>query len=253
MIIEYHRPESIPEALELLARTEGTTVPLGGGTTLSQRSTDSVAVVDLQSLGLNSIDIKGNHIQIGARVTLQQILNFDVESAIKSAIRHEATYNHRQVRTIAGSLVTADGRSPLATMMLALDAELNILPKDEKINFGNYLHLRDQYKPGYLINQITIANNIDLAYEYVARTPADLPIVCVAVACWPSGRTRVALGGYGSAPKLAMDGPEPVGAEAAAKDAYQEAGDQWGRADYRSDVAGVLTLRCIQKISNKIL
>ena len=36
MIIEYHRPETIDEALDLLARSQPATVPLGGGTVLNQ-------------------------------------------------------------------------------------------------------------------------------------------------------------------------------------------------------------------------
>ena len=129
--------------------------------------------------------------------------------------------------------------------MLALGAELDILPGDEQISLGSFLPLREQRKPNYLITHITIPNHVGLAYEYVARTPADLPIVCAAIAQWPSGRTRVALGGFGHAPLLAMDGPEADGAESAARDAYREAGDQWASAAYRSDVAGTLVARCL--------
>ena len=55
MIIEYYRPQSLEEALELLARPGLTTVPLGGGTVVNQPSPEPVAVVDLQALGLNMI------------------------------------------------------------------------------------------------------------------------------------------------------------------------------------------------------
>ena len=82
-----------------------------------------------------------------------------------------------------------------------------------------------------------------LAYEYVARTPADLPIVCAAVAVWPSGRTRVVLGGYGEEPVLAMDGPDGGGAEIAAKDAYSHSEDQWATTEYRQEMAKVLVNR----------
>jgi CO/xanthine dehydrogenase FAD-binding subunit len=248
MIIEYHRPDSLPETLALLARTEVRSMPLGGGTVMNQPSPDPVAAIDLQSLGLNTLKEKGKKIEIGATVTLQQMLDFTTEQAMKAALQHEATYNIRQVATIAGRLVAANGRSPFTTAMLALEAELDILPDDEKISLGNYLPLRQQRKSNHLITHISIPNNVGLAYEYVARTPADLPIVCVAVAQWPSGRTRVALGGYGKAPLLAMDGPEPDGADSAARDAYREAGDQWASAEYRSDVAGALVLRCLNRI-----
>ena len=241
MITEYHRPETLEAALSLLARTEVDTVPLGGGSVLNQPASNLVAVVDLQALGLNTIETKGKKLELGATVTLQQLLDEpNIPTALKKAIQHEATYNIRQVATVAGALVAADGRSPFATAMLALGATLTILPAVENTDFGSFLPLRFDNTRGTLISQVRIPNNVTLAYEYVARTPADLPIVCAAVAQWPSGRTRVALGGCGSAPLLAMDGSEPAGAEIAARDAFREAGDQWASAEYRSDVAATL-------------
>ena len=72
MITAYHRPKTIPDALELL--TKPNVLPLGGGTLLSQLKTASVEVVDLQSLGLNTIQKKGNNLEIGATASLQQLL-----------------------------------------------------------------------------------------------------------------------------------------------------------------------------------
>src|SRR5690606_22039911 len=97
----------------------------------------------------------------------------------------------------------------------------------------------------------TLPLNVHLAYEYVARTPADRPVVCASVARWPSGRTRVALGGYGAAPVLVLDGPEPGGAEAAAADAYSDAEDEWASAAYRSEIASVLVRRCLEELSGE--
>ena len=249
MIVEYHRPQKIEDALKLLGRKDPLTVPLGGGTLLNQPSDRQVAVVDLQSLGLNLIKPGGRTLTLGAAVTLQALLDEpELHVALKAAIRHEATYNIRQVATIAGNLVSANGRSPFATAMLALAPELTLQPGDEKILLGDLLPLRNEQLPGRLITEISIPLNVKLAYQYVARTPADLPIVCVALAQWSSGRTRLALGGYGSSPLLAMDGPNPQGADIAAQDAYREAGDPWATAQYRSDVAATLTRRCLQEI-----
>jgi probable selenate reductase FAD-binding subunit len=246
MIVEYHRPETLEQALGLLARPKPLTLPLGGGTIVNQPSPNPVAVVDLQNLGLNTIESKGKKLTLGATCTLQQL--FDAPGtppALRQAIRHQATYNLRQMATVAGTLVAADGRSPLATTLLALGAELTFQPDDQVVGLGDFLPLRHEHAPGWLITEISFPNHVQLAYDYVARTPADLPIVCVAVAQWPSGRMRVALGGYGSAPLLAMDGPEPAGAESAAQDAYHEAGDQWASAEYRRSIAATLVGRCI--------
>jgi CO/xanthine dehydrogenase FAD-binding subunit len=98
-----------------------------------------------------------------------------------------------------------------------------------------------------LITRITIPLNAHLAYETVARSPADLPIVCAAVAVWPSGRTRAVLGGFGSSPALAFDGTEAEGVEIAARAAYSQAEDQWASAEYRQEMAAVLVKRCVNQ------
>ncbi len=84
----------------------------------------------------------------------------------------------------------------------------------------------------------------------VARTPADKPIVCAALAQWTSGRTRLALGGYGKAPTLAMDGTESDGIDSAAQNAFHEASDEWASAEYRMDVAITLSKRCLEAVSS---
>ena len=122
MIKNYHRPNSVNEVLELLASRDKHTVLLAGGTFLSQSSVRPDVLVDLQSLGLDTLQEKGNILEIGAVVSLQQLIDFDVDSGLKAAIRHEATYNIRQAATVAGTLISADGRSSFATAMLAMDA-----------------------------------------------------------------------------------------------------------------------------------
>lgn len=250
MITAYHRPKTLDEALTLLAQPN--MLSLGGGTLLSRPQSDPVEVVDLQSLGLDSIKKSGNNLEIGAAVTLQQLLeNEHCPAALKSALKLEAPLNLRNAATIAGTLVSCDGRSTFAVVMLALDAriEQTILndskPETRISNIGEFLPLR----PTGLITAITIPLNIKLAFDYVSRTPADKPIVCAALVQWNSGRTRLALGGYGKSPLLAMDGTEPEGIKTAARNAFHEATDEWASAEYRMDVAATLAKRCLESLS----
>jgi CO/xanthine dehydrogenase FAD-binding subunit len=151
--------------------------------------------------------------------------------------------------TVAGTLVACDGRSTFATAMLALDAKCSVISYQSSVIYlGELLALRNELLQGKLITAITIPLNVKLAFETVARTPADKPIVCAVLAQWPSGRTRLALGGWGKSPLLAMDGNEPGGAEEAARNAFAEAGDEWASAEYRSEVAKVLAKRCLEKL-----
>ncbi len=250
MITEYHRPQTIVEALALLARPQPHSVPLAGGSALDRRSSQPLAVVDLQSLGLDQVAQRGNTLEIGAMVRLQTLLESPVADVLKKVIQLEATYNLRQAASIAGTLVAADGRSPFTTALLALDAQLTVLPGPEQIGLGDLLPLRTERLRRRLITLISIPLNTRLAYESVGRTPADLPIVCAAAAIWPSGRTRLALGGFGRAPALAFDGNSAEGAEVAARSAYALAGDEWASAEYREAMAGVLTSRCIDQLKD---
>jgi len=250
MITTYHRPQTLDEALTLL--TQPNTVPLGGGTLLSQPTTDPVQVVDLQSLGLDSLTKKGNDLEIGATCTLQSLLESEYcPAALKGANKLEAPINIRNTATVAGALVSSDGRSPFATSLLAMDAKLeqaifdNSTVNSRITNIGEFLPLRSKN----LITKIAIPLNAKFAFEFVSKTPADKPIVAAALSQWNSGRTRLALGGYGKSPMLAMDGTEAEGLDTAARNAYHEANDEWASAEYRMDVAATLAKRCLESFN----
>jgi len=257
MIVEYNRPNTIQEALDLLERKEPVSVPMGGGSALNRYSREPLAVVDLQALPLKRIIQNGENYELGATVTLQAFYDFIVETpalplALRTAILQEANNNLRQVATLAGTLVAATGRSPLVTVLLALDAALTTLSRkgEDVILLSNFLPIRGEYLPGRLITKILLPCSFKLVFDYIARSPADQPIVCVALAQWPDRRTRLALGGYGLAPVLALDGQDPAGIPAAAQNAYCQAGDVWASAEYRCEVAGVLARRSLAELNN---
>jgi CO/xanthine dehydrogenase FAD-binding subunit len=245
MITTYSRPHTLEEALKLLQQPDS--FPMGGGTWLNQPRDDKFAVVDLQALGFDKIRKLGNNLEIGACVTLQQLLeSVDCPDALKQALRLEAGLNIRNAATVAGVLVTCDGRSAYATVMLALYAKLIVTNEHSSvtIGLGEFLLIRQ----AGLIKAITIPINVRSAFETVARSPLDRPIVCAAIAQWSSGRTRLALGGCHKSPALAMDGTEPDGIEIAARSSFQEAGDEWASSEYRSDVAATLAKRCLSSV-----
>lgn len=249
MILEYHRPETMKEALFLLARETPRTYPLGGGSVLNAPNNNQYAVVDLQELQLDFIEQKGSQLKIGAAATLQTLLDTaGIQPALAETIRAEAAYNLRQTGTAAGALVSGSGRSPFLAAMLALDAQLVWQPDDTAVPLGEFVHLRGGEWPGALITEIGISLQTKLAYTFVARSPADRPIVCVAAARWPSGRTRIVLGGYGKAPQMVMDGEANEGVLDAVAAAYLTAEDKWASGEYRSDAARTLARRCLEAL-----
>ena len=254
MITEYYRPKKIDQALELINREDPRTMILGGGLYINEVIKDPIAVVDGQDLGLAEIDKRGTTLHVGAAAALQSLLISGlIPPALESAILHQETYNRRQMATIAGTMVAATGRSPVAGVLLALDTELELLgegKKEDTVKLGEFLPLREEKLLGKLITRVRFPLEVSASYQYVARSPADLPIVAAAAALWPSGRTRVVLLGYGDQPVMVFDGPEKEGAEIAARDAYSEAADQWAGAEYRSELAGVLVERCLSQMAD---
>ncbi len=253
MITNYHRPTSIEECLSLLNRTTPRTLPLGGGTLLSHMDDQDVEVVDLQSIGLGYLRFKGNDLEVGAATTLQRMLESDqIPPALKPALRLEAPLNIRNAATIAGTIVACDGRSTTATTLLALDGVLTyyekksstVGQKSSEINLGDYLPVRSPV----LITQIRFSSQPRISFDYVARTPADKPIVCVALALWPSGRARIAVGGFGKNPLLAMDGNGLEGLEASVRNALHDSADEWASSEYRMDIAVTLANRCLENL-----
>ena len=248
MITDYFRPQTLEEALQLLSTPN--VRPLGGGSVLTHLADDTFAVVDLQNLNLDKIHKSGETLEIGATVTLQSLLESPhTPVALKTALKLETPLNLRNMGTVAGTLATCDGRSPFAAVMVALDSKLTIENGGTiKVNLGSFLLSRHEHLHGNLIISILISLNLKLAFETIARSPGDKPIVCVSLARWPSGRTRLVIGGWGTSPSLAMDATESSGIEAAARNAANDALDQWGSAEYRSDVAAVLANRCLESL-----
>jgi len=248
MIDGYFRPKDIDEAIAILNRKDGLYRPLGGGVTISQDMTERIRVVDLQALGLDTMIQEGQFLYIGATVRLQSLAdNPVIQPELMQTIKHEANINLRQQATVAGALISAGGRSSFSTAMLALDAMLTWQPGDMDQSLGEWFVLKESPGSARLVSKIKIPLNPSLTFEKVARTPDDLPILCVAAARWPSGRLRIALGGFGRTPILAFDAPESGGAVEVVRDALSSAEDAWASAEYRQDIGVKIIQRMLQQ------
>ncbi|HUF39114.1 MAG TPA: FAD binding domain-containing protein [Anaerolineales bacterium] len=254
MITEYHRPVTLDETVSLIARP-ALTLPMGGGIVLNAPHDLLFAVADLQSLGLDEIEIQGKFLRIGATASLRALAESqDTSPELRRVIELEATANLRNQASVAGTLVSADGRSPFGCAMMALGVQLHLLPGGDTVDYGQVLQTRAGaadgllYLPGRLILQATLHSGTSLAYEYAARSPADRPVVAVAAARWPSGRLRIVVGGWGRVPRLALDANDPGGVAEAVDSAAAAAGDEWATAEYRRDAAVKLARRAIDRL-----
>jgi putative selenate reductase FAD-binding subunit len=245
----YYRPQSLSEAFLLLNKPN--TIPLAGGTYINTNIRGSFNVVDLQNLDLNKIVVNNKMIEIGSTTNLQQLCqNKHISDFFRSALKLEAPLNLRNSASLGGLLFTCDGRSPVATSLLALDARIILEPNHEEILLSDFFSFRSNFPKGSLITLIILPYDQPFSFTHVARTPFDRPIVCAALSTWTNGRTRLALGGYGIQPLLVIDGDISDDISAAARSAYSNAEDEWASAEYRAEMADVLSRRCLSIINS---
>lgn len=252
--LAYHRPQTIEEAIALLEQG----VPLAGGTALTPVRGGIEAAIDLQDLPLDALFEREGIVHAGAGLKLQALVEAEalIPERLKAACRLEASWNLRNMATLGGSVMTLDGRSPLLTVLLALDPAVRPEPGAELVTLDELLDMREKHPFHRLITEFQFAQPIELRYEQVSRTPADRPLVCAAVAFLPGfdgdRSINVALGGFGIRPirvRRAEDSfTKGAGTDAvaeAARESYREAGDHWASASYRAHIAGVLVRRML--------
>jgi CO/xanthine dehydrogenase FAD-binding subunit len=241
----YDRPATLKDALALLNRPGLFNVPLAGGTVISRGGDLNLALVDLQELGLDSIQQQGNLLRIGSTIKLQTLLEANLFPSFSLAMNREAFLNTRNQASLGGSIITAEGRSVLVGVLTAVDARLTWEPGGFEISLGEWMLQRKSWARNRLLTEVSFSNQVDLRWECIARSPADLPVVFVAAGIWSSGRTRMVVGGFGPAPILVMDGPEASGADMIVENALLNADDAFASGQFRSQAGRAIVNRLL--------
>ena len=131
---DYHRPDTLQAALEILANTEDA-APLAGGQSLMPmmnfRLARPEALVDLNHLPeLAEVTVDGGHIHIGAMMRYADLAgNAEVQRHLPLMIRAIPHIAHSAIRnrgTIGGSCALADPAAEMPALLLALDARITI-------------------------------------------------------------------------------------------------------------------------------
>lgn len=247
--MRYLRPETVEEAVKLLS--EG--VPLGGGTTLAPRRRSLAAVIDLDKLDLDQLEVSDESVEMGAATKLQRLIDSDLDlpAGLKRVCKLEAAWNLRNMASVAGTIMSGDARSPLLVVLLALESVVSIHGEDGEVRLNEVLDRRDESNEPFLIERVHFRQPAGLSYEYVARTPSDRPLVSAA-ASLSAGERRisVAIGGFGSRPRLLEGEPGASSKQwqELAMESYAEAGDAFASAEYRSEVVSVLVDRVVKEV-----
>ena len=215
----YFRPNSLQEALNVLADTRATV--LAGGTDVFPSLGDrqlSGPVLDISGLAeIRGIQFTSEHVVFGARTTWTEVIaaplprGFD---GLKAAAREVGSVQIQNAGTIAGNLCNASPAADGVAALLALDAEVTLssrsnsraLPLSEFI-LGNRKTAR---RPEELLTSIRVPRRVENALSVFlklgARRYLVISIVMVAanLVVDPAGEIREALICVGSCSAAAL-------------------------------------------------
>lgn len=266
---EIHKPKTPADAIKLLQQPG--TVALAGGTALnSDNRRDVEAVVDLSALGLSYIKEASGAVAIGAMTTLAAIEESPILRAMANGVVAQAAHRSassilRNQATIAGTLI-CEPDGILAVALLALDARVTIVRKEIRtVSLADFLSMREHLLMMALITEIIVPMaNPRASLQTVARTPSDQPIVCVCASARIENGiaydVRIALGGVGnigvraSTVEKILEGQSIADsfiekAASVAADGLSPQSDYRGSAEYRKEMAVVLTRRALKELA----
>jgi len=183
---EYHRPETIDQALKLLARADIDTAPMGGGTHVSQQSgVQPEAVVDLSALPLSYIARDGAFLRIGALTRLHEIsqdpaLRGFAGGLVAEAARLSDSSLLRNQATLAGTILSPTGVE-LVSALLVLDAQVQL-----QSAAGPATRHISQIEPEScrraILTEVILPeppSGWRTRRERISRTPSDRPILSI--------------------------------------------------------------------------
>lgn len=236
MIKAYHRPNTLEDALRLQARSGIKTALLPGYDALIDDTIDEV--VDLQALPLRGIHSSEDTLTLESLVTLQQIAEHaEVPDWLRQLTREEEPSTLRNMRTVASVVLGPNAESLLLAALLAADTQLQIqtLTGSHDVPLSSWLAAPAD---GFPV-RVTLAVDTQVAVAKVARTPADKPIVAAAARRGPDGYIRLALSGVA---------PTPILVHQSEMDALVPVSDFRGSAQYRKEMAAVLSQRVLAQV-----
>lgn len=135
---EYHRPDTAPDALDLLKKYGQEATLLAGGISLAFRSPKVSAAIDISRLPLRGTAWNAGDLEIGAVTTIREM---EIDPAIQmyagglivQACDRLATTPLRNLITCGGNLMGGFVWSDLPVALLALNASVRIFDGAESI------------------------------------------------------------------------------------------------------------------------
>jgi len=218
---DYIRPDTIEEAVALLAEYgEGARILAGGQSLvpmLNLRIVDAEALVDVSRIGaLDVIRDRGDTIEVGAAVTQNKLIAWPQLKQklplVAAALPHVGHFQTRNKGTVCGSIAHADPSSELPLTLALLGGEVVLKSqRGERVLAANEFQkdmLTTARAPDELIAAVRfpVANGKwierGVAFREVARRHGDFAIVAVAALAENKNAVRLGVGGMTGKPAV---------------------------------------------------
>lgn len=278
---QYARPETLDEALALLAEHGSEAAVLAGGQSLmpmlNLRLAQPSIVIDINRIpGLDRIARTADGLVLGARVRHNDVLrSTEVRAAaplLPMALAHVAHEAIRNRGTLGGSLALADPAAELPACAVCLDATITVASGagERAVAASDFFEAlyTTALQPGELLTAVTVpARDASwrFAFDEVARRHGDFALAAVAVAARVENERiadcRIVFTGIEptsrriAAAEACLTGAELASGEAAAEAvaALAHALEPMENSDYpiayKLHLAGVLLDRALAKVA----
>ncbi|CCE07532.1 Carbon monoxide dehydrogenase medium chain (CO dehydrogenase subunit M) (CO-DH M) [Bradyrhizobium sp. STM 3843] len=278
----YYRPDSVADAVKLLASLGDEARPLAGGHSLVPMMKLRLAtpghLIDLHGVGeLKFIRRDGSHIRIGAMTTQHELLASDEIGASLPILQEAASLiADPQVRyrgTLGGNVANGDPGNDMPALMMMLGASYKLEGPSGARDVAAADFYQGAYftalEPGELLTEISIpvpAAGHGYAYEKLKRKVGDYATAAAAVVLtMANGKVAtcaIGLTNLHETPLLAADAAKAVigtaldaaalkAAADAARAIMAPAADARGPVEYRKHVGGVMVIRALQRAAGR--
>lgn len=273
---EYFLPQTLDEAVGLLAEHGSSLLVMAGGTIAMPLINEGISlpekIMGLRQAGLSYINQSNGTVAVGAATTLTELLDFEAIPMLQQAAGNAAGPSVRNMGTVGGNIFAPPPSGDVAVALLALDARLKLVsPGGERA-----VPLADFYT-GFMMTDLQLDELLSeiqvpvpagkTVYIKFGRKLANTPsVVAVAVHLVMDGdqvkEARVALNGAGPHPfraknaEAALVGPalNADSIAAAAKAAVAESEpftDAVASQSYRRKMVGVFVSRALNQLAEQ--
>lgn len=277
---DYHRPESVKDAVALLAEHGDAARAIAGGHSLipmmKLRMADVSHLVDLQAIGdLKGIAVDGGTVTIGAMTTQHELIASDALAKAAPIIREAslqiADPQVRYVGTIGGNVANGDPGNDMPGLMQCLDATYVLTGPGgtrevaaREFYEGAYFTARADDELLVVIRFAATAGGY--AYEKQKRKIGDYATAAAAVLIEAEGgkigAASIAMTNLSDTPVWCEEAanallgtetgnPGSDAAVAAMQAAIDPAEDNRGPVDFKKHVAGVVLRRAIERAASR--